>query len=55
MSELSDIVVGEAIAAYNRGLSDGQEIERQNILDMLEQEDSACADWAIVLIKGEQK
>jgi hypothetical protein len=54
LSEITEAIVSQSIAAYNRGLTDGQAIERQNILDMLEQEDSTCADWAIVLIKGQK-
>ena len=55
MSEITEAIVNQAISAYNRGLTDGQAIERQNILDMLEgklHKVSTCADWAIVLIKG---
>jgi hypothetical protein len=65
MSEITEAIVNQAIAAYNRGLSDGQAIEQERIIKLLEA--LAYIDEAghemigefkadlIAAIKGEQK
>jgi hypothetical protein len=56
MSEVTEAIVNQAIAAYNRGLSDGQAIEQERIIKLL------LDGWVrdenapiIKAIKGEQK
>jgi len=41
-------IVGNAI-----GMLDGMAEERKRILALFEKSDSACSQWAIALIKGE--
>lgn len=43
-----------SIEAYDYGKSDGIAEEQGRIIQLLEESDSACADWAIALIKGEK-
>jgi hypothetical protein len=43
---LEGFLKGEAFGAYD---------ERQRIIKLLEDADSACSGWAIALIKGENK
>ena len=34
-------------------VQEGRQVERERIIALLEQADSACSPWAIALIKGE--
>jgi hypothetical protein len=43
------------IDAYDYGLADGRAEKEAEIIKKFEDSDSACADWAIALIKGENK
>lgn len=42
-----------SIEAYDYGKSDGAAQEQARIIQLLEESDSVCSDWAIALIKGE--
>lgn len=44
-----------SIEAYDYGKKDGATEERERIIAVLKEADSACSPWAIALIKGENK
>ena len=51
MNDLPDLIADATCKAWNQGSAH----EQQRIIKLLEESDSVCNDWAIALIKGENK